>query len=76
MDQWDGPLSLKEMYVDCDERLLKCAADYHVNLIAPGRLSDEEIDEFQTNFREIMRYMKYSKDKRKLREVIGSDGPV
>ena len=73
-DQWDGPLSLKEMYVDCDERLLKYAADYHVNLIAPGQLTDEEIDEFQTNFREVMKYMKYSKDKEKLREVIGNDG--
>lgn len=72
--QWDGPLSLKEMYVDCDERLLKYAADYHVNLIAPDRLSDEEIDEFQTNFREVMKYMKYSKDKKKLREVVRNDG--
>lgn len=45
-DQWDGSLSLKEMYVDCDERILRYAADYHVNLIAPGQLSDEEINEF------------------------------
>jgi hypothetical protein len=72
-DRWDGPLSLKEMYVDCDERLLKYAADYRVNLIAPNRLSDEEIDEFRTNFREVMKYMKYSGDKQKLREVIGND---
>lgn len=73
-DQWDGPLSLKEMYVDCDKRILGYATDYHVNLIAPARLSNEEIDEFQTNFREVMRYMKYSKDKKKLKEVVGSDG--
>lgn len=73
-DQWDGPLSLKEMYVDCDERILKYAADYHVNLIAPSQLSDEEINEFQTNFREVMMYMKYSKDKEKLKEVIQGDG--
>lgn len=73
-NQWDGSLSLKEMYVDCDERILKYATDYHVNLIAPSQLSDEEIDEFQTNFREVMKYMKYSKDKEKLREVIGNDG--
>lgn len=60
--------------VDCDERILKYAADYHVNLIVPSQLSDEEINEFQTNFREVMMYMKYSKDKEKLKEVIQGDG--
>lgn len=72
-DTWDGPLSLKEMYADCDESILKYAADYRINLITPSQLSDEEIDEFHTNFREIMKYIKYSKDGKKLEEVIGSD---
>ena len=72
-DEWDGPLSLKEMYADCDENILKYAADYHINLITPSQLSDEEIDEFHTNFREVMKYIKYSKDRKKLMEVTRND---
>lgn len=53
---------------------MKYATDYHVNQIAPSQLPDEEINEFQTNFREVMLYMKYSKDKEKLKEVIQGDG--
>ena len=72
-DVWDGALCLKEMYADCDEEILKYAADYRVNLIAPILLSDEEIDEFSTSFREIMKYIKYSSDGRKLRNAVNSD---
>lgn len=72
-EEWDGPLSLKEMYTDCDKEILKYAADYHINLIAPNALTDHEIDAFQTNLREIMRYIKYSKDKQKLNEVVNSE---
>ena len=72
-DAWDGALCLKEMYADCDGEILKYAADYRINLIAPGMLSDNEIDEFGTSFREIMKYIKYSSDGRKLRDAVNSD---
>lgn len=72
-DEWDGPLSLREMYADCDERILQYAADYQINLIAPAHMSDDEIDEFHTNFREVMKYIKYSKDKMKLGKMINND---
>lgn len=72
-EEWDGPLSLREMYADCDEEILKYTADYRINLIAPYALSEHEIDEFQTNLREIMRYIKYSKNKKKLKEVVNSE---
>ncbi len=69
-EQWDGPLSLRDMYADCSEDILRYTADYRLNLIAPFELSDEEIDEFQSNMREIMRYIKYSKDKNALNRVV------
>lgn len=72
-EEWDGPLSLHEMYSDCDEEILKYAMDYHVNLITPDGLSDSEIDGFRTGMREIMRYIKYSKDKKKLRSVVSTE---
>ena len=36
-------------------------------------LSDSEIDEFSTSFREIMKYIKYSSDGKKLRAAVNSD---
>lgn len=72
-EEWDGPLSLREMYSDCSEEIRRYAMDYRVNLITPSGLSDSEIDEFQSNMREIMRYIKYSKDKKKLHSVIGTE---
>jgi len=72
-EKWDGPLSLRDMYTDCGDEILKHAADYRISLITPDRLSDKEIDEFQTSMREIMRYIKYSNDKKKLDEVLQSE---
>lgn len=46
-----------------DSVLLAHAPDYHVNLIAPGEMPDDEIDEFRSNLREVMLYIKYSKDR-------------
>ncbi len=71
--KWDGPLSLREMYTDCGEEILKYVADYHINLIAPEGLTDKEIDEFQTSMREVMKYIKYSNNKEKLDEIIKNE---
>jgi len=72
-ESWDAPLSLKEMYSEADSAILAHAPDYHVNLIVPGEMSDGEIDEFRSNLREVMLYIKYSKDKVKLDEIIEGD---
>ena len=72
-DDWDAPLTLKEMYSNTNSVILAHTPDYHVNLIAPKEMSDEEIDEFHSNLREVMLYIKYSKDKAKLDEIIERD---
>ena len=72
-EEWDGPLSLHEMYSDCSEEILRYAMDYRLNLITPDGLSDSEIDGFQSGMREIMRYIKYSKDKKKLRNIVSTE---
>ncbi len=69
-DSWDAPLSLKEMYSDVDDAILSHAPDYHVNLIAPKEMSDDEINEFHSTLREVMLYIKYSKDKETLDRVV------
>lgn len=44
-----------------------------MNLIAPKEMSDEKINEFHSNLREVMLYIKYSKNKEKLDEIIERD---
>ena len=68
-DKWDAPLSLKEMYATTDETIMQYVPDYKVNLISPEQMTEKEIGEFQTSLKEVMLYIKYSKDKRKLYEV-------
>lgn len=70
-DEWDGPLSLKEMLNTEDSRVLELIGDYKVNLIAPSLLSDDDLGKFTSDFRELMEYIKYSNDWKKLEEVTG-----
>lgn len=72
-DRWDGPLTLKEMYAAADDAIMQYVPDYKINLIAPEQMTDEEIKEFKTSLKEVMLYIKYSKDKNKLQEVTQTD---
>lgn len=68
-EEWDGPLTLREMYSAADEEIMQYVPDYKVNLIAPGNMAEKEIEEFHSSLKEVMLYIKYSKDKKKLQEV-------
>ena len=72
-EEWDGPLSLLDMMQETDPRVLSCLDDYHVKLIAPAQMSDEEIMRFMTSLREVLLFIKYSKDKEKLQEILASN---
>lgn len=72
-EKWDGPLTLREMYSTIDSEVMQYVPDYKVNLIAPGNMTDEEIEEFQSNLKEVILYIKYSKDKAKLLEITQKD---
>ena len=69
-EEWDGPLSLLEMMDVSDPDVLACMDNYHVRLIAPARMTDEEIMKFQSSLREVMLFIKYSKDKENLSRVL------
>ena len=43
--------------------------DYRINLFSPAEIKDEELDKLQSNLKEVMLFIKYSKDKRKLQEL-------
>lgn len=43
--------------------------DYRINLFSPAEIKDEELNKLQSNLREVMLFIKYAKDKRKLKEL-------
>lgn len=72
-EEWDGPRNLHQMYAVQDEKLLSFMPDYKINLLAPQEMSDEEIERFQTDFREVMLFCKYMNNKKKIQEIISTD---
>ncbi len=61
------------MYAAADDAVMQYVPDYNINLIAPEQMTDDEIKEFRTSLKEVMLYIKYSKDKNKLQKVTQSD---
>ena len=47
--------------------------DYRINLIAPGEMSEEELEDFTSNFREVMQFIKYSVDGEKLDRFVNEN---
>ena len=62
-EAWDAPMSLHEMLDTQNSELLKYVQDYKIHLIEPARMSEEDLEKFQTSLGTVMGYIKYSKDK-------------
>ncbi|HBA96513.1 MAG TPA: transposase, partial [Lachnospiraceae bacterium] len=56
-EEWDGPLSLFDMMDVSDPEVLACMDNYHVRLIAPAQMADDEIMKFQSSLREVMLFI-------------------
>ena len=52
-----------------DPEILSLAPDYRINLFSPAEIKDEELNKLQSNLREVMLFIKYAKDKRKLKKL-------
>ena len=68
-DTWNAPRSLHEMLSVQDPEILSMVPDYRINLFSPAEIKDEKLDKLQSNLKEVMLFIKYSKDKRKLQEL-------
>ena len=53
-----------------DKGLLQHIPDYRIKLIDPAGIDSDEIDKFHTSLREVLSYIKYSKDADKLAEYM------
>lgn len=71
---WDGPLSLFDMMETPEPEVLACMDNYHVRLLSPALMDDSEIMKFHTSLREVLLFIKYSKDKENLKRVLQADG--
>ena len=72
-DAWDGPLSLFDMMDVKDPKIFSFMDNYHVRLIAPAQMADEEIMKFRSSLREVMLFIKYSKDRKNLSRVLADN---
>ncbi len=72
-DTWNAPRSLHEMLSVQNPDILSMVPDYRINLFSPAEIKDEDLDKLQSSLREVMLFIKYAKDKRKLQELTSTD---
>ncbi len=68
--EWDGPVSIHEMFEEQDADILTFVPDYKINLIAPAAIKDDEFDKFHTTLKEVLSFIKYSQNADKLTEIV------
>lgn len=68
--QWDGPVSIHDMFSEKDEKILSFVPDYKMNLITPGMMSDSDFEKFKTGLAEAFQYIKYSRDEIALEKML------
>ena len=68
--EWNGAKSLHEMMEWPDVHLKEYVQDYKIQLIDPAKIRPEEFEKFSTSLREVLEYIKYSKDKKKLKKLV------
>ena len=73
-DRWDGPKSIGDM-LDADTNLKSSGylQDYRINLIEVNNMSDEELDRFQTDVKQVFKFIRNRKDKEKMSGIIEKD---
>ena len=72
-DPWDGPTSLHEMLAVQDDTIRRYAQDYRVHLLDPSRISQNDFKKFASSLREVLNYIKYSKDEKGLARLLEED---
>ena len=72
-EPWDGPTSLYDMLATKDPEILKYVQDYHIHLIAPGNMTDQQIRCFHSSMRKVLTFIKYAKDKEKMKEIMSEE---
>ena len=73
-DNWTGPRSIKDMLdMDGNSVISQFVQDYRINLIEVNNMSDEELDRFQTDVKQVFEFIKNRRDKEKMSQLIQND---
>lgn len=72
-EKWDGPTSLHDMLQVSDKRILSMIDNYHIHLITPESLDQNNIDKFHTNLREVLLFIKQTTEKQSMLNLIRTD---
>ena len=56
-----------------DMELLNFVENYRIHLIDPAKLTEEQLNQFYTSLKEVMGYIKYSKNKEQLLKFLQTD---
>ena len=72
-DEWTAPKSLYEMFDNVEPEILKFVDNYHIHLITPADIADEDFSKFHTELSLALKYIKYSKNKKRLRQMVQED---
>ena len=74
-DEWTAPKDLHSMLA-VDEDVLPFVDNYHLHLVAPAEIADEDFPKFKTELSILLRYIKYSKDKQKFKELVSRNAEI
>ena len=72
-DRWDGPMTLHDMMSATDPELLKLVQDYRIHLIEPAAMEMEDFEKLCSSLREVLAFIKYSRDPEKLSKLLTQD---
>ena len=74
-ENWDGPRGLRDMLKleELPEDLLPYIIDYRLNIVEIPKLTDEEMKRFRTDLRQVMMFLRYLRDKEKLKCLLEED---
>lgn len=73
LHKWDGPMSIHEMFEYKNEEVLAFVPDYKLNLISPEALNDNDFDKFNSSLKQVLTFIKYSKNADKLKCILSAD---
>ena len=76
VEKWDGPISLHEMLDTNNDVVLKYIQDYRINLIEPSGIKEEELELFTSDLKEVLTFIKFSRDSEKIKEHYMDRGKV
>ena len=61
------------MFGNIEPEILKFVDNYHIHLISPADIADEDFSKFHTELSLALKYIKYSKEKKRLRRIMQED---